>query len=98
MWIQPRDRFVGGLLADIPAHFVPSRTQETLVVAVFPGSLNLGVSRSLSGVNENGGMVMIGKKLIGNDSNNSWTSFDYDEVGGRVVLGSNFGRVTVLEL
>lgn len=63
-------------------------------MAVFPGSLSPGVCRSLSG----DGMIMVGKKLIGNDSDNSWTSFDYDEVGGRVVLGSNFGRVTVLEL
>jgi len=58
------------------------------VVAIFPGSLNPDQSGSL----------MVGKKLIGNDSMNSWTSFDYDEVGGRVVLGSNFGQVTVLEL
>ncbi|KIM35396.1 hypothetical protein M413DRAFT_449782 [Hebeloma cylindrosporum] len=90
MWIQPRDRFVGGLLADIPAHLVPSSNmQETLVVAVFPGSLKPGPSE---------GHVIVGKKLIGNDSMNSWTSFDYDEVRGRVVLGSNFGRVTVLDL
>jgi hypothetical protein len=96
MWIQPRDRFVGGLLADIPAHLVPPSTQETLVVAVFPGSLNSGLSRSQSREAED--KVIVGKKLIGNDSMNSWTSFDYDEVRGRVVLGSNFGRVTVLEL
>jgi len=89
MWIQPRDRFVGGLLADIPAYLIPSsNTQETLVVAIFPGSLNPDQSGSL----------VVGRKLTGNDSMNSWTAFDYDEVGGRVVLGSSFGRVTVLEL
>jgi len=99
IWIQPRDRFVGGLLADIPAYLVPSsNSQETLVVVVFPGSLNPGASGSLENEGDGESKVIVGKKLIGNDGMNSWTSFDYDEVGGRVVLGSNFGRVTVLEL
>ena len=98
---------MGGLLADIPAHLVPSsNSQETLVVVAFPGSLNPGLSGSLEsedddkddGEGDGENKVMVGKKLIGNDGMNSWTSFDYDEVGGRVVLGSNFGRVTVLEL
>ncbi|KDR65832.1 hypothetical protein GALMADRAFT_260029 [Galerina marginata CBS 339.88] len=89
VWIQPRDRFAGGLLADIPSHLVPSsHKQESLVVTAFPGPLNPGIAES----------VVIGKKMFENEFNTSWTSFDYDEVGGRIALGSSFGRVTILEL
>jgi len=53
------------------------------VLAVFPGSLNPGHT--------------VRKELLRNDLPNSWTSFDYDEVGGRVLLGTDTGFV-VLEL
>ncbi|KAF8956748.1 hypothetical protein BDZ97DRAFT_1825834 [Flammula alnicola] len=98
IWIQPRDTFIGGLLADIPATMIPSSNAcETLVMAVFPGSLfNRDPARGGGGSEL--GSVVIGKKIFGNEAGSSWTSFDYDEVAGRVAVGSSFGRVTVLEL
>ncbi|PPQ94259.1 hypothetical protein CVT25_004915 [Psilocybe cyanescens] len=95
VWIQPRDRFAGGLLADIPSHLVPAtNAHESLIVAVFPGSLR---SEEEGKVKE-GSSVVVGKKIFGNEFNTSWTSLDYDEVNGRIALASSFGRVTILEL
>ncbi|KAF9477998.1 hypothetical protein BDN70DRAFT_896079 [Pholiota conissans] len=101
-WVQPRDRFPGGLLADIPTHLMPSSSSrnETLVAAVFPGSLNPRSSRKKKGEADNAsyGTTVIGSNIFENDAGSSWTSFDYDEVGGRVALGSSFGKVTILQL
>ncbi|KAF8873177.1 hypothetical protein CPB84DRAFT_1854131 [Gymnopilus junonius] len=95
VWIQPRDRFPGGLLADIPWHMIPpTDTHESIVVTVFPGSLSPESSRS--GRRRDG--VVVGRKIFGNELNTSWTSIDYDEVGGRIALVSSFGRVVILEL
>ncbi|PPQ93506.1 hypothetical protein CVT25_005204, partial [Psilocybe cyanescens] len=95
VWIQPRDRFAGGLLADIPSHLVPAtNVHESLIVAVFPGSLR---SEEEGKVKE-GSSVVVGKKIFGNEFNTSWTSLDYDEVNGRIALASSFGRVTIPEL
>ncbi|KAH9477170.1 hypothetical protein JR316_0011087 [Psilocybe cubensis] len=89
-WIQPRDRFASGLLADIPTHLVPSTVaHESLIITAFPGSLS---------IKDDYGGTVIGKKIFENEVNAGWTSFDYDEVGGRVAVASSFGRVTVLEL
>lgn len=96
VWIQPRDRFIGGLLADIPANLVPSsNAHESLVITAFPGSLNTGAGADGELMTTS---IVVGKKIYQNQSNTSWTSFDYDEIGGRIVLGSSFGRVTVLYL
>jgi hypothetical protein len=27
-----------------------------------------------------------------------WTSFDYDEMGGRIVLGTSFGKIVVIKV
>jgi len=35
--------------------------------------------------------------LVENEANN-WTSFDYDEIGGRVVVASSFGKILVVSL
>ncbi|KAF4612055.1 hypothetical protein D9613_003612 [Agrocybe pediades] len=94
VWIQPRDRFIGGLLADIAVNLVPSsNAHESLVLTAFPGSLNPGTGAKAG---KQTTAVVVGRKIYENEFNTSWTSFDYDEVGGRIVLGSSFGRVTVL--
>jgi sulfur carrier protein ThiS len=115
LWVQPRDRFATGLLADVPDYLNPpaSRRNETLVAAVFPGSLNpssrgrrdkeQGGGESVADVlDELGGseeeVVVAGRNIFENAPGSSWTSFDYDEVGGRVALGSSFGKVTILQL
>jgi hypothetical protein len=115
LWVQPRDRFATGLLADVPDYLNPpaSRRNEALVAAVFPGSLNpssrgrrdkeQGGSESVDDVLDELGdseeeVVVAGRNIFENAPGSSWTSFDYDEVGGRVALGSSFGKVTILQL
>ncbi|KAF8188673.1 hypothetical protein BJ912DRAFT_968162 [Pholiota molesta] len=100
LWVQPRDRFATGLLADVPEYLNPpaSRRNEALVAAVFPGSLNPvdDVLDELGDSEEE--VVVAGRNIFENAPGSSWTSFDYDEVGGRVALGSSFGKVTILQL
>jgi len=109
LWVQPRDHFVVGLLADGQHQLVAlptsSASYETLVAAVFPGSLTgLKAAPGEQGYwihsDEEGGRVtaVVGAKIYENQAGGSWSSFDYDEVGGRVALGSSFGPVQILYL
>ncbi|KAJ3503747.1 hypothetical protein NLJ89_g8298 [Agrocybe chaxingu] len=88
-WIQPQERFYAGLLADVPQQMQVDRRgrtpHESLMMAVFPGSLSTAEGE------------VVARRVFVNEANN-WTSFDYDEVRGRVALGSSFGVITLLEL
>ncbi|KJA24860.1 hypothetical protein HYPSUDRAFT_65166 [Hypholoma sublateritium FD-334 SS-4] len=108
LWVQPRDHFESGLLADGQQLVeLPNRSAscETLMAAVFPGSLSgakatRGDQRSEAHLNEEGGKVtaVVGTKIYENQAGSSWSSIDYDEAGGRVALGSSFGPVQILYL
>ena len=97
--------------SDIPRDLVPPSNgdkYESVVLAALPGPLNEGAGGEGEGEGEgeggdgdgdgDGDGVVRRRKIFENEFNVSWTSFDYDEVGGRVVLGSSFGRVVILEL
>ncbi|KAJ6485470.1 hypothetical protein C8R47DRAFT_980299 [Mycena vitilis] len=98
VWIEPHDRSATGLLHD-PFGAVPlARQNERLVCAAFPGPLFPGAhepARSDSDPDEP--VVVAGRTLRSNDLNN-WKALDYDEVRGRVAVGSTRGRITVLSL
>lgn len=108
LWVQPRDHFVRGLLADGQQLVeLPNRgaSCETLMAAVFPGSLfgaKAVPGKQRSGVysDEEGGKAtaVVGTKIYENQAGSSWSSVDYDEAGGRVALGSSFGPVQILYL
>jgi hypothetical protein len=87
VWIQPQDRSVTGLIpSDLHLQEVSAPDiNETLVAAVFPGPLN------------NTGHTA-GARSLWTNSFNNWTCLDYDEVLGRIALGSSYGRVTILDL
>ncbi|KAJ7635754.1 hypothetical protein DFH06DRAFT_1220338 [Mycena polygramma] len=101
VWIEPHDRSATGLLHD-PFGAVPlARQNERLVCAAFPGPLfrdlreTAGLESSDSGEHEP--VVVVGRTLRSNELNN-WKALDYDEVRGRVAVGSTRGRITVLSL
>ncbi len=108
LWVQPRDHFASGLLADGQQHVqLPNSSAncETLVAAVFPGSLSGVKAASVDQgswihLDEDGDEVteVTATKIFQNQPGSSWSSFDYDEAGGRVALGSNFGPVQILYL
>jgi hypothetical protein len=96
-WIEPQERFSSGLVTG----FVPPmvdiwrrldadgvQRHECLRVAVLPGSLTMD-AESESEVHS--------RSVLTNEANN-WTSFDYDEIGGRFVLGSSFGKIVVIKV
>ncbi|KAG6852862.1 hypothetical protein C0991_008497 [Blastosporella zonata] len=92
-WIQPQDRAVVGLawtgIAEYPPQVIhPASGNESLMVAAFPGPL-------APDDDSDAGMRSI--PVYTNELNN-WTSLDYDEEIGRVVLCSSFGCVMVLQL
>jgi hypothetical protein len=85
-WIEPQERFSSGLVTGlIPLQDV--QRHECMRVAVFPGSL--GVQAATEEVDS--------RSVLTNEANN-WTSFDYDEIGGRIVLGSSFGKIVVIKV
>lgn len=86
VWIQPQDRTVGGLVPTDDAYPIQAR-HESLVVAAFPGPLEM----------LNDTAITRGRTLFTNSLNN-WTSLDYNEELGRIVLSSSFGRIMALEL
>jgi hypothetical protein len=97
VWIQPQDRALVGLASihhDHPQQAIRSmRGHESVVVAAFPGPL----APPGDGVENSGVMLTRSRTLCSNNSNH-WSSLDYDEEEGRIVLSSSFGRVMVLEL
>ena len=97
VWIQPQDRALIGLASFHHDHphqairFVPGH--ETVVAAAFPGPL----APPKDEVDDSGVMQAQSRALCSNSLNN-WSSLDYNEEEGRIVLSSGFGRVMVLEL
>jgi hypothetical protein len=52
----------------------------------------------MSTLERDGGSEQVqSRKLLENGENN-WTCFDYDEVGGRIVFGTSFGKIAVVYL
>ncbi|KAF5347273.1 hypothetical protein D9756_009960 [Leucocoprinus leucothites] len=106
LWIQPKDRSAAGLYWTTddaplvgPQSVVRSdHKYESLVASVFPGSLfsdddnepDVGVDRDHPLEPES--------KVIYWNERHSWSCMDYDEDVGRIVLGSGFGSITVLDL
>ncbi|KAF7358391.1 Acid protease [Mycena venus] len=103
VWIEPQDRSAIGLLQD--AHVpVAQRQNERLVYTAFPGPLFRGSAGDGTYVELDSdldfGAEPIGVRvctLCTNELNN-WKALDYDEVRGRVAVGSTRGRITVLSL
>jgi hypothetical protein len=87
VWISPRDPSPRGLAIglDEVEELDLSDTSESLdAAAFFPSMSSNGVKANL-------------KTLCTNPQNN-WTSIDYDESVGRIVLGSSLGNVMILDL
>lgn len=89
VWIHPRDRANMGLIhADLDYVRDPV-AEERLAGAVFPGPL-----RSNLGLDD---QAIEARTLITNPRND-WTAVEYDEVMGRIALGSSCGRVTLVNI
>jgi hypothetical protein len=69
---------------------------DPLVVAAFPGPLAASNLSDDSGSPASSSVTQV-KKLHTNYLHNSWMSLDYDEERGRVVLGSSYGPIMILE-
>lgn len=103
VWIEPHDRSSAGLLHD--AHAPVPRQNERLVCAAFPGPLfGFGFRARLAQVDDweqqhdvVEPVSVMGRTLRANELNN-WKALDYDEVRGRIAVGSTRGRITVLSL
>lgn len=109
LWIAPRPaRDVGLTAFDVhasepqgtgvhPLTGAPSVRCERVVGALLPGALRDGHARGLwrsSDVRGRGQRTLWASAATGG----TWTSFDYDEARGVVVLGDSTGVVTVLRL
>ncbi|KAJ3566338.1 hypothetical protein NP233_g7065 [Leucocoprinus birnbaumii] len=110
LWIQPKDRSAAGLYwySDDappvgPQNMVRSE-HESLVASVFPGSLfpRLPDPDYPENVEFRDARVDLsrpeGKVIFRNEPGHSWSAIDYDEDVGRIVLGTAFGNVTILDL
>lgn len=95
VWVQPQDRSAAGLLHAMQedAHAPVARKNERLMCAVFPGPLFRGDSSEVEAESK----TIAPRALCVNELNN-WKALDYDEVRGRVAMGSTRGKVTVLSL
>lgn len=97
-WIQPRDGSVFGLYwsGDGTPNYLRSRhnPNESLFVTVFPGSLKSKPNPfyHMSDLSELQGMA------AWHNDDVDWSSMDYDEDVGRIVLGSRLGEITVLDM
>lgn len=108
VWIQPHDRAATGLFwsdDDVPAPGQSPDAHESLVAAVFPGSLASSalasrvVPTSTDGDEGDGCLSAVPqRKILYTNSLNNWTSLDYDEVLGRIALGATSGKLMILEL
>lgn len=84
-WLEPQERFSTGLVTGLD--FPAVQRHECLRVAVFPGSLSQGVERE-----------EVYPRNVAINEEDDWTSFDYDEMGGRIVLGTSFGKIVVIKV
>ena len=72
-----------------------SGRQESVVVAVFPGPLEIEqciIPGKYGEVEQTEGRTMWV------NTSSTWTSLDYSEAMGKIVLSSSFGKVMLLEL
>lgn len=98
MWLEPQERSSLGLVTPISdeqwrwQHENMVQRNESLRVGVFPGSLS-SCGKAYSQVLED----IAGTDLVENEANN-WTSFDYDEIGGRIVVASSIGNILAVSL
>lgn len=96
VWVEPQNRSAVGLLDDVYAPLV--RQNERLVCAAFPGPLFRRIVLSPEEeVLDTTPIPVHGHTLRTNDLNN-WKALDYDEVPGRIAVGSTRGKITVLSL
>ncbi len=99
VWINPQDLSVGGLYFsddESPLQIVPyiERSDQRLMAAVFHGPLSpdgVGVGNGAPDGNTDISTIYV------NDSNN-WTALDYDEITGRIAIGSASGNLLVFVL
>jgi hypothetical protein len=96
VWINPQDHTVGGLYFsndDSPLQIVPyvERSNQRLMAAVFHGPL------SRDEIVPDNNNINISTICV-NDHNNNWTALDYDEVTGRIAIGSASGDLLVFAL
>jgi hypothetical protein len=109
LWIQPKDQSAAGLYwttDDAPAgpqtYLLSKYRHESLVATVFPGSLFSERDKEkendevIAPIPEQGAESE-GKVICWNEKNN-WSSIDYDEDVGRIVLGTSFGVITVIDM
>jgi hypothetical protein len=87
VWIIPRDPSPRGLAIglDEVEELDLSNTSESLAAAAFFDSMS-----------SNEGKANL--KVLCTNPQNNWTSIDYDESVGRIVLGSSLGNVMILDL
>ncbi|KAI6039849.1 hypothetical protein EDC04DRAFT_2568017 [Pisolithus marmoratus] len=85
VWVLPADRSIAGLISEhVHLQTVPVPTSnQTLVVAAFPGPLSSEAQIKASLENEEG---------------SSWSCLDYDEERGLIALGSFTGDITMFSL
>lgn len=93
VWINPQDHTVGGLYFsndNSPLQIVPyvERSSQRLMATVFRGPL------SRDGIPD--GDINISTICV--NDNNNWTALDYDEVTGRIAIGSASGDLLVFAL
>ncbi|KAJ7696928.1 hypothetical protein B0H17DRAFT_928814 [Mycena rosella] len=106
MWVEPQDRSAAGLAL---MHLEPEleRGCERLVCAAFPGPLVPRSSHSREQGHGHAGTQraprdarspLIEARTLRANALNNWNAMDYDEVCGRVAVGSTRGKITVLAL
>ncbi|KAF8347153.1 hypothetical protein F5887DRAFT_48807 [Amanita rubescens] len=101
VWINPQDLSVGGLYFsddESPLQIVPyiERSDQRLVAAVFHGPLSPDGVGAGNGAPDGNTDIDISTIYV-NDSNN-WTALDYDEITGRIAIGSASGDLLVFVL
>jgi len=99
-WLEPHERFSTGLVTAFPSFELWSwqngdqleRQDECARFCVFPGPL------SMSTLERDGESEQVQSRKLLENAENNWTCFDYDEVGGRIVFGTSFGKIAVVYL
>lgn len=84
-WVLPADRSIAGLISEhVHLQTVPVPTSnQTLIIAAFPGPLSSEAQVKAS---------------IENEEGSSWSCLDYDEEHGLIALGSSTGDINIFSL
>lgn len=99
LWIHPHDRAVAGLVSPEAHSFdggSGSTPHEKVVTAVFPGPFlaSKGNDNAMHGTT----VIPVKTSTMFTNPLNNWTALDYNEVLGRIALGSSYGRITILKI